>query len=537
MNLTISSSLYRPLFAGICFAFLAACATVPSVPPQEASAAVFLKAAQSTRATAQQRAALYLRAAALSAPLIGSANQDPQAIQTYNTATEELTILLRSADDGSLWNKPLSFTAGGKTYQLRYTDSKSEDVWSPNYFTAFESVSDVKMDLVKTPNVRSGVGGVLIGVRKLDPGEAFAPRVGITAPVTTTLTFQGDNATLVLNDPTEKATVTMSGEKLPLAANFSAPLCYYPDVNATLLGLMEALRPAKYTDRQGLFMLQPFDPTRIPVIYVHGLASTPYIWRDPINQIEEDPELRAKYQAIVYSYPTGNPAAFSALQFREELAEFAKTHPMPHGFVLISHSMGGLLSQMQTETVTRADWHRLYPERTDALFAKVTPDSNIYRAMTFDANPDVKRVVFISTPHKGANMATESIGQFAIKLISLPVDITHTITSTLGNEIGFILGNKDNRLPTSVSSLAPSNPMLHVLASKKVIPPSHSIIGNRGRSGPLADSSDGVVPYWSSHLGYAQSEVIVPGPHSCYGYPEAAAELKRILRLHLKSIR
>ena len=66
--------------------------------------------------------------------------------------------------------------------------------------------------------------------------------------------------------------------------------------------------------------------------------------------------------------------------------------------------------------------------------------------------------------------------------------------------------------------------------------PYHSIIGNRGKPGPLADSSDGIVPYWSSHMNRALSEVIVPGPHGLVNYPQNIAELKRILHLHLKTV-
>jgi hypothetical protein len=65
--------------------------------------------------------------------------------------------------------------------------------------------------------------------------------------------------------------------------------------------------------------------------------------------------------------------------------------------------------------------------------------------------------------------------------------------------------------------------------------PYHSIIGNRGLPGPLAESSDGIVPYWSSHRDRAESEVIVPGPHGLVNYPQTIAELKRILNLHLKA--
>jgi hypothetical protein len=68
--------------------------------------------------------------------------------------------------------------------------------------------------------------------------------------------------------------------------------------------------------------------------------------------------------------------------------------------------------------------------------------------------------------------------------------------------------------------------------------PFHSIIGNRGLDKiPLTKSSDGVVPYWSSHLAGAISERVVPAPHvtACQN-PETVEELKRILRLHLSAI-
>jgi hypothetical protein len=269
------------------------------------------------------------------------------------------------------------------------------------------------------------------------------------------------------------------------------------------------------------------------MIFVHGLASTPYIWRDPINQIQADPILRAKYQAVVFSYPTGNPIAYSAEKFREDLVEFEKRYPMPQGFVLVSHSMGGLVSQMQTTTLTRSDWEKFDKAKADVLFEKAPPGSLINRCIAFEANPKAKRVVFISTPHRGAEMADQNIGQLAIKLIRLPLTVTDAVTTTLGNQIGFITGGSE-RIPDGVSGLKPSNPMLKVLDSEKVEPPCHSIIGNQGKPGPLAESTDGVVPYWSSHLKYAKSQVVVPGPHSCYDLPESTAELKRILHLHLK---
>jgi hypothetical protein len=46
-------------------------------------------------------------------------------------------------------------------------------------------------------------------------------------------------------------------------------------------------------------------------------------------------------------------------------------------------------------------------------------------------------------------------------------------------------------------------------------------------------SSDGAVPYWSSDLAGASSEVIVPANHRTYESPEAIEEVKRILRLYV----
>lgn len=57
----------------------------------------------------------------------------------------------------------------------------------------------------------------------------------------------------------------------------------------------------------------------------------------------------------------------------------------------------------------------------------------------------------------------------------------------------------------------------------------HSIIGDRGRGGPLAKSSDGVVPYTSSHLDAAVSELVVPTGHGAYEHPRAVTEILRIL--------
>lgn len=491
-----------------------------------------LRTAHSFAAPLEKRAAHYLHAAAFAAPRLGRASSPTDATRIYDAACAELTVLLRTGDGGRLWNQPLTLTAHGHTYRLHLQPGNKDGGWAPDYFTSFQLSGNLDKKRVKTPNRRGGLGGALVGVRKLTPRQEFAPKVGISAAVTATLDFQGQDVTLTLRDPTKQTTAQIAGVAHPLAADFSAALCYYPPINQFWNGLIEGLRPGWFKDKTGVFLLQPYDPKRIPVIYVHGLISTPYIWVDPINQIDQDPVLRTRYQPLVFAYPTGNPAAYSALEFRRQLASFSQRYPMPQGLVLISHSLGGVVSQMQSTTLTRADWERKVGPLAAELFDGEAPDSDVVQSLLFQTNPQVKRVVFISAPHQGANMALSRIGELSNALIRLPSTLIGTVNEPLANALGKISGNP-HRLPTGVSSLSPKNPTLQTLATTQVVPPCHSIIGNRGLPGPLTESSDGIVPYWSSHLSYAQSEVIVPGPHSCYDYPEAIQELKRILHLHL----
>src|SRR5205814_4796186 len=521
----------RVIAAVTCLAFLASCATAPHTVrgPEYAPTAKVMREARSATTPVAKRAADYLQAAAMTAPLLGTGIGTP-ACETYNTACGELTVLLRSSEGGRLWNQPLTLT-GDKTYHLRL-EPAGYPVWAPNYFTAFESPDQVKEKLIRKENTQEGVGGALVGVRTLNPPEKFMPAKGITAPVTATLDFHATNATLALRRPAKQPTAIVQRKVRPLAANFSAPISYYePPANLLLVGVMGALRSAHYEKKTGLYFLQPYDPDRIPVVFVHGLISTPFDWVKTINGLQADPEIRKRYQFWVFAYPTGNPVLYSALRLREELARVGKLYPKHKDYVLVGHSMGGLLSQAQVTNVTRTDWAETVGPTIMKVFATLKPADLVAKATSFKANSRIKRVVFICTPHRGSKMASGGIGELGIKLISLPTDLTTTMKSEIPAETLRKMNN--GRLPNSVSNLAQKAPYLQVLNTERIQVPYHSIIGNRGKPGPLADSSDGVVPYWSSHLDGAKSECIVPGPHGSCQLPQTIAELDRILRLHL----
>ena len=66
--------------------------------------------------------------------------------------------------------------------------------------------------------------------------------------------------------------------------------------------------------------------------------------------------------------------------------------------------------------------------------------------------------------------------------------------------------------------------------------PYHVISGDRGKGGNKDHTkpvmTDGVVPYWSSHLDGAVSELVVPSTHGAHQNPQGIAEVKRILRAY-----
>jgi pimeloyl-ACP methyl ester carboxylesterase len=527
----------RLIAAVTCVAFLAGCATTPPVTraPEYPPAAKNLREARSSQFSLEQRAADYLQVAAMTAPLLGTGAQETPARDTYNAAAAELTLLLRSAEGGRLWNRPLTLTDENTTYHLRLQPGRPPSAWPPDYFTSFEDPNQIKRTLIKKEVTQSGVGGALVGIRSVTPPEHFAPRKGMAAAVTATLDFHGSDAVLALRQPSSDPSARVEGKVRPLAADFSAPISYFrPPNNLLLFGAMGTLRGANMMERTGLYFLEPYDPSRIPVVFVHGLASTPFTWVKTVNGLQQDPEVRKRYQPWLFGYATGSPILNSALRLREELAKVDKLYPNHLPYVVVGHSMGGMLTHAQVTTVTRSMWEndKNLGSTAKSIFANNSSDSLIVRALTYRANPRIKRVVFICTPHRGSDMASGGLGSLAVSLIRLPAQLLTPLKDTLTSaELVQITGSA-KRFPNSVWGLKPTNPSFPVVNEPPMSVPYHSIIGDRGK-GDCPNCSDGVVAYWSSHLDGAKSECIVPGPHGSAELPETIAELDRILRLHL----
>ena len=162
--------------------------------------------------------------------------------------------------------------------------------------------------------------------------------------------------------------------------------------------------------------------------------------------------------------------------------------------------------------------------------------------MIFNPQRDVARVIFISTPHRGSMLAQSPIGRIASSLIHKPLEFVR-----LGPEImqappllritQGVMPLK--RMPNSIDTLSPNDAFVKVMNTLPLAKgvPYHSIIGDRGR-GDTPNSSDGVVPYWSSHVDGAKSEKIVPSDHGAnQNRRKASRRSIRILKEHIEKQR
>ena len=153
----------------------------------------------------------------------------------------------------------------------------------------------------------------------------------------------------------------------------------------------------------------------------------------------------------------------------------------------------------------------------------------------FQRNPRVVRVIFMASPHRGSPMADSFIGFIGNALTRLNPVL----------ERGFsrlAVANPEAMTPeaaafykgrfSAVRTLSPKSPALIAVSKLPIEVPYHSVMGQR-RPGPKDRGTDGVVPYWSSHLEGARSEVIVRSGHVVFRNPEAVQEVIRILRLEL----
>jgi len=357
----------------------------------------------------------------------------------------------------------------------------------------------------------------------------------IYAPITAIVRFSGRKASLEFVDPLNAERITLNKQVFPLAADFDAPTALLvARERPERLGLSRVMNPEAYADTAMLTRLQQFDPARTPVVFVHGLQETGASWAPMIDTLRDDPWIREHYQFWFFSYPSGYPYPYAAALFRRDLDGIKRTLPNHKRIVLIGHSMGGLICRLMITDAGDKIWRDFFATPP----AKTPLASDTRRALeevlVFNHRPDVQRVIFISTPHRGSKLATGWIGRMGAALVRTPQRFTSIYAATKPLLIADPAARPLNRMPNSVDTLEPNDRFVEAVNKLPIAYgiPYHSIMGDRGR-GDTPNSSDGVVPYWSSHLAGARSELVVNSDHGAQYNPQAIREVERILKLNL----
>lgn len=519
----------------LCLALLTGCAT-PGTRPEGTSAASLLKQAEAAR-TPRARLGLLAAAADSAAQAYRRSGADADRL-TYNQASAEFATVWKSSG----LSLPLALQSPKGTYQIRSGSTRSSGAWNPDRLTEILPTSAMPNQKLVAKTPPDGFGGVVVGVdRPANPRAKLYPKRGVSVPVTAVLNFEPSSpgtttAILTLYNPANRKTAAVAGRTRSLAADLSAPFGYYP--LAGKKGFLGMLRPGKYEETEGLYLIQPYDPAKIPLVFIHGLMSSPQMWLPVMAQLEADPELRGKFQFWAFAYPTGDPIAYLALQLREALAQMYKVYPDMKDMMIINHSLGGVITHLQVIDTGDALVNAVFKDKAPKILA--LPDSSLLkRALIFEANPRIKEIVYIAAPHLGAPLASGFIGRLGASLVKIPTTLVKEVGEKTLGEAMAIAGLKKNEIPNVIYGLDPHQPLLVAMCKQKVKAPCHSIIGVAGRpTSPLEKTSDTVVPYWSSHLDYALSEKIVHATHETIcAHPESVAEMKRIAKLYLRGKR
>ena len=87
------------------------------------------------------------------------------------------------------------------------------------------------------------------------------------------------------------------------------------------------------------------------------------------------------------------------------------------GWCSVGHSMGGLLSQMQVTYSGDMIWQAAATQPFNTIITDPTTRERLAAAFFFQPSPDISRVIYIATPHRGSSQATRCVGRVSSALI------------------------------------------------------------------------------------------------------------------------
>jgi triacylglycerol esterase/lipase EstA (alpha/beta hydrolase family) len=144
------------------------------------------------------------------------------------------------------------------------------------------------------------------------------------------------------------------------------------------------------------------------------------------NELMHDPIIEGRYQFWVFQYNTGQPILYSAMLLRRALKAVVKELD-PNGedaalqrMVVAGHSQGGLLTKLMAVRSGNRYWEIVSSEPFDKVEMSSQTRELLREVQFFDPVPNLKRVIFIATPHRGSYQATGWALNLVRRFINLP---------------------------------------------------------------------------------------------------------------------
>ena len=474
------------------------------------------------------------------------------ACDLYNGALDR--IIREAIANGAKFESQGEFTLKLKSHDQVFKLTLGESPWNPEDIHQLILASSYEVSGLPTINYQYGLGVPLISIRKSEkkaegterfyPPEMGFPLTAFVAPTSRLrqngAAKPGQNLTIELIDPLKSRNI--GSPPMPVESDLTTPLAYmWSRSDLTRFRWTGLLRPGPAAGRAGLMMIRPYEPGKIPVVMVHGLASSPLAWVAMVNDLLLDPRIQERFQFMLYMYPTGIPFPIAAAGLRDTLQQAEQTFRLPDGtpdpayykMVLLGHSMGGLLSHAMAVDSDQRFWELNSPVPFNQIKGQPKILDELERYMFFKAQPYVERVVFLAVPHRGSDLARGVVGRLSSNLIA-PDDHVSELLNNLVRDNPDAFPRRFRKVPTSIETLDPESPYLKGLLAMKPGPrvTFHSIIGYEQPEGK-ENTTDGVVPYKSSHFEAAATEVMVQSHHGVQANPYAIQEVHRILLEHV----
>ena len=443
--------------------------------------------------------------------------------------------------------------------ELTVAFNEQDLIWTGFRLKDFVSAAELQVRALRSRYREPGVGASLVtGIEPIGSSASaqhkrIPPRIKI--PVSAFLRYDEARGELVsgkltgkleLYNPDSARTVKINNVAVPIEYEITSALADTLEGSPVWDFEIAGFRSGDFKAGQkgfgdGLFMLGPHRFGHIPLVLVHGTASSPARWAEMVNELANDPRLFDRYDLWYFIYNTGNPIAYSGMLLRDALTKTVEEidpegkDPGLKQLIVMGHSQGGLLTKL---TATDSGMH-LWPFSVPPEELDVSAETRelLTHALIIKPLPFVKRVIFVATPHRGSYQTLGFVGSLLSWLVNMPGRLTKLSVDLLTLQSqGVFLGSATG-IPTSIDNMNPNNPFIKNLVS---IPIADGVVANSiiavDSDAPLSEAGDGVVKYMSAHIDGVESEKIIRSGHSVQGNPETIQEVKRIMHEHAKGL-